>query len=86
MHARVCQNEMNMATDTARELWHKRPCHMSQKGMHMLVERDFLPKVKNVQLEKCTDCLAGKQNMATFFPRPLMRRKNTLELVHTNVF
>ena len=75
-----------MATDTARELWHKRPCHMSQKGMHMLVERDFLPKVKNVHLDKCVDYLIGKQNKDAFLPRPPMRRKNDLELVHTDIF
>ena len=33
MHARVYRNEVNVATDTVGELWHRRLCHMSQKGM-----------------------------------------------------
>ena len=41
--------------------------------------------MKNAHLDKCVDCLAGKQNRVAFRPRPLMRRKTTLELVHTYV-
>ena len=33
MHARICREEVNVAADNAGELWHKRLCHMSQKGM-----------------------------------------------------
>ena len=33
MHAWICWKEVNMAADAAGELWHKRLCHMSQKGM-----------------------------------------------------
>ena len=33
MHARLCRNEVNMAVDTPGELWHKRLCHMCEKGM-----------------------------------------------------
>ena len=33
MHARICQEEVNVAADNASELRHKRLCHMSQKGM-----------------------------------------------------
>ena len=32
MHARICRDEVNVASDTTDELWHKR-CHMSEKGM-----------------------------------------------------
>ena len=58
---------------------------MSQKGMRRLGDGNLIPEVKNVQLEKCTDCLAGKQNKTAFRSRPPMRRKAPLELVHTNV-
>ena len=44
-----------------------------------------MPKVKNVHLDKCGDCLTGKHNRVAFRPRPLMQRKSTLELVHTDV-
>ena len=44
-----------------------------------------LTEVKNVQLEKCTACLAGKQNKTSFRSRPPMRKKMPLELMHTDV-
>ena len=58
---------------------------MSQKGMWRLVEDNLIPEVKNVHLEKCTDCLAGKQNRTSFKTRPPMRQKELLELVHIDV-
>mgnify|MGYP002775900261 CR=1 FL=1 len=42
-------------------------------------------EVKNVQLEKCTDCLVNKQNRTSFRSRPPMRWKAPLELVSTDV-
>ena len=85
MHARICREEVNVAADNVGELWHKRLCHMSQKGMQRLAKDNLIPKVKNMQLEKCTNCLAGKQNRTSFRARPPMRRKALLELVHTDV-
>ena len=85
MHARICWEEVNVAADNAGELWHKRLCHMSQKGMQRLADDNLIPEVKNVQLEKCTDCLAGKQNRTSFQARSRMRRTALLELVHTDV-
>ena len=41
--------------------------------------------LKNVHLAKCADYLAKKQNRAPFPPRPLMRRKTILELVHNDL-
>ena len=38
-----------------------------------------------MHLDKCPDCLAEKQNREAFRPRLPMRRKNSLELVHTDV-
>ena len=51
----------------------------------MLAEKELLQDVKKVHMDKCPDCVAGKQNRAPFRPRPPMRRKNALELVHTDV-
>ena len=51
----------------------------------MLVERKLLPEVKKVHLDKCADCLAKKQNMPAFRPRPPMSRKNDLKLEHMDV-
>ena len=84
MNVRLCPEEVNVASDTAGELWHKRLCHMSMKGMKRLAD-DNLILVKDVHPERCTDCLAGKQNWTSFRPRPPMRRNAPLELVHTDV-
>ena len=32
---------------------------MSERGMHILDEKDLLPEVKGMHLEKCVDCLLG---------------------------
>ena len=85
MHVRICREEVNVATDDVSELWNKRLCHMSQKGMQRLADVNLITKVKNVHLEKCTDCLAGKQNRTSVQARPPIRRKALLELVHTDV-
>ena len=45
------------------------------RGMLMLAKKELLPGVKKVHLDKCPDCLAGKQNRATFRPRPRMYAK-----------
>ena len=82
MHARLCRDEANVVADSDGELWHKRLCHMSERGMHILVEKDLLPEVKGMHLEKCADCFVGKQNMVAFHSRPPMRRERVLELVH----
>ena len=81
----VCQEEVNVAVDTAGELWHKRLWHMSEKGMRRLADDNLIPEVKNVELENCTDCLAGKQNQPSFWSRPPIRWKEPLELLHTDV-
>mgnify|MGYP006982084148 CR=1 FL=1 len=52
MHAQLCLNEVNMAADTTDELWDKRLCQMSEKGMQKLAADDLIPEVKNVHLDK----------------------------------
>ena len=55
-----------MAANTVDELWHKRLCHMSEKGMRNLVIDDLIPEMKNVHLDKCANWLGGKQNRTSF--------------------
>ena len=57
MNARLCPEEVNVTTDTAGELLHKRLCHMSVKGMKRLADDNLIP-VKDVHLERCTDYLS----------------------------
>ena len=58
---------------------------MSDKGMHILADKKLLPEVKGIHLEKCVDCLIGKQNRVAFHSRPPKKRECALELVHTDV-
>ena len=85
MHTKLCKDEANVAADTSGEMWHKRFGHMSVEVMHILVDQKLLREVKGVHLEKCVDCLVGKQNRAAFHSRPPKKREATLELVHTEV-
>ena len=57
---------------------------MSEKGMKRLADDNLIP-MKDVHLEKCTDCLAGKRKRTSFRSRPPMRRNAPLQLVHTDV-
>ena len=65
MNSQLCLEEVNVASNATGELWHKRLCHMSEKGMKRLADDNLIP-VKHVHLEKYTDCLAGKQNRPSF--------------------
>ena len=55
MHARICWEEVNVVGDNVGELWHKRLCHMSLKGMRRLTEANLIPEVKNIVAEFRTD-------------------------------
>ena len=58
--------------------------HESEGYTYAIVGRELLLEVKNVHSHKYADCFVNKQNRFGFLPRPLMRKKNSLELVHTD--
>ena len=72
VYGRLSRDEANVVADSEGELWHKRLGHMSERGMHILVEMDLLLEVKGMHLEKCLDCLATKQNRVAFHSNPPM--------------
>ena len=55
----------------------------SKEYADAIAKKELLPEVKNVYLDKCVDCLAGKESKADFHHRPPMRRKNALEPMDT---
>ncbi|GKE63587.1 retrovirus-related pol polyprotein from transposon TNT 1-94, partial [Tanacetum coccineum] len=67
------------------ELWHKRLGHMSEKGMSILSKKNVLSGVHDINLKKCSHCLAGKQTRRAFKSRPSFRKENILNLVHSDV-
>ena len=84
MHAELCKDEANVVVDSASEMWDKLSGHISERGLHVLAEKDLLPEVKGIHLKHCVDCFSGKQKKASFYSRPIMKRRHALELVHTN--
>ena len=77
MHAKVCKDEANVVADSSGELW-----HMSERGIHILADQKLLPEVKGEHLERCVNCLVGKQNRVAFHSRPPKRREVALKLQH----
>ena len=83
MHAKLSQDTLSVAeNDSTVELWHKRLCHMSEKT---LARRNVLPGLDEVHLDKCPDCMAGKQNRVAFKITPPSRMKNVLNLIHLDL-
>ena len=74
-----------VVADSSEELWHKRLGHMSERAMHILVDKKLRPKVKGAHSAKCVVCLVEKQNKVVVHSRPPRRREVALELVHTDV-
>ena len=79
------QNCVEMRQLLVGELWHKRFGHTRERGMYMLAAKELLPKLKDMHLKQCIDCLDSKKNKDSFHSRPRMRRKHDLELVHIDV-
>ncbi|RDX86444.1 hypothetical protein CR513_32223, partial [Mucuna pruriens] len=49
------------------------------------VTKDMLSGLKNVELEKCSHCMARKQTRASFKKHHLLRKSELLELMHSDV-
>nr|GEZ05682.1 retrovirus-related Pol polyprotein from transposon TNT 1-94 [Tanacetum cinerariifolium] len=67
--------------DDMTELWHKRLGHVSEKMMSILSKKNVLSGVPDINLKKCSHCLAGKQTRRAFKSRPSFRMENILDLV-----
>jgi len=73
------------AMDMEASLWHQRLSHISEKGLNCLAKKDMLPGLKNVDLEKCSHCMVGKQTRVSFKKHPPSRKFELLELVYSDV-
>ncbi|CAN0906841.1 Retrovirus-related Pol polyprotein from transposon TNT 1-94 [Linum grandiflorum] len=76
-------NSMEIVDTVA--LWHKCLGHMSEKSMVKLARKKTILGLDQVHLERCIDCLAGKQNRVAFKSYPPSRAKNMLDLVHSDL-
>lgn len=57
---------------------------MSLKGLQILAKQSLIPMVQGKLLHSCDYCLFGKQNRVSFRSH-LKRKKQVLELIHSNV-
>ncbi len=57
---------------------------MSEKGLSILMKEGALKGLKEVHLEWCKDCLAGKQRRTTFKTGRTTQTQK-LELIHSDV-
>ena len=58
---------------------------MSEKGMTVLAKKNLLKGMKCVHLNKCADCLVGKQHRVAFKGLPPHKKPELLDLVHSDV-
>eukprot|EP00253_Pinus_taeda_P023266 PITA_23266 len=66
--------------------WHKCLGHMSEKGLKILVGKNLLPGLKSYKIDFCEHCIYGRQRRVSFLRGGHGRKKNVLELVHSDVF
>jgi hypothetical protein len=74
-----------IASDDLSKLWHKRLSHISVKGLNQLAKKNVISGLKDVTLDKCSHCLAGKQNRVSFKSQPSSRKSEVLQLVHSDL-
>ena len=82
--ALVASDSVN-AMDIEASLWHRRLSHISEKGLNCLAKKDMLPGLKNINLEKCSHCMIGKQTRVSFKKHPPSRKSGLLKLVHSDI-
>lgn len=83
--ALVVGDMVNAMNTDASNLWHRRLSHISEKGLKCLTKREVLPSLKNVEMEKCSHCMAGKQTRVSFKKHPPSKKSELLELVHSDI-
>ena len=59
---------------------------MSEKGLKILVGKNLLPGLRSYELDLCEHCIYGRQRRVSFMRGGHERKKNLLELVHSDVF
>ncbi|GKD29930.1 putative RNA-directed DNA polymerase [Tanacetum coccineum] len=85
-HPKISKSIVNaIDNDDMTELWHKRLGHMSEKWMSILSKKNVLSGVHDINLKKCSHCLAGKQTRRAFKSRHSFRTENILDLTKDQV-
>ncbi|GKF33220.1 retrovirus-related pol polyprotein from transposon TNT 1-94 [Tanacetum coccineum] len=86
-HPKISKSIVNAVhNDDMTELRHKRLGHMSEKGMSILSKKNELSSVHDINMKKCSHCLAGKQTRLAFKSHSPFKMENILDLVHFDVY
>ncbi|GKB32555.1 putative RNA-directed DNA polymerase [Tanacetum coccineum] len=83
-HERVAGTSHHQGGDSERWTRVERR-HRSSKGMSILSKKNVLSGVHDINLKKCSHCLAGKQTRLAFKSSSPLRMENILDLVHSDV-
>ena len=59
---------------------------MSEKGMKILHSKNLLPRLNNIDLEFCENCVYGKHRRVKFLKVGKEKKSEKLELVHSDVW
>ena len=71
---------------TNTSLRHRRLCHISEKGMKMLLSKGKLPELKFIDFDMCDSCILGKQKNVNFLKTYRTLKAEKLELVHIDLW
>ena len=84
-HMKVCGGQLNAVEDDASlDLWHKRPTHMSEKGLQLLAKQSLIPMAKVKSSNLYDYCLFGKHHRVSF-QKNSNQKLEKLELVYSNI-
>nr|KYP66486.1 Retrovirus-related Pol polyprotein from transposon TNT 1-94 [Cajanus cajan] len=84
-YVKVCKGQLNaVENDASPNLWHRRLAHISEKGLQLLAKQSLIPQAKGDFLNPCDYCVFGKHHRVSF-KKSSNRKKNKLELVHSDV-
>jgi len=76
-----------VTTEDVVHLWHRRYGHLSQKGLKVLVQRNMVRGLPELQESSnvCSDCMIGKQHREPFPKVSNWRATQRLQLIHADV-
>lgn len=75
---------LQITSTTESSKWHTRLGHLNKEKMKMMINKDFVVGIPNIEISKetCVSCLLGKQTRRSFPQATSYRASDMLELIH----
>ena len=67
------------------QVWHNRLCHLSERGMQVLQNKNLIPTFQHSFLEFWDHCVIGMQRRVNFKRNESYRKSKALELIYSDV-